>query len=305
MLFIYKKLILLLFVCFALSCTTDNFIEQDLQNSDSEITISEIPTLLNERSVTLQNQSYGSESEQIFDIYLPEERSSNSTKVIILIHGGSWIDGDKSDMEDLIPLLQNANPNHAIVNMNYVLANQTTHAFPNQFFNIQDLLDELTTRSTELQITSEFALIGRSAGGHLALMYDYVYDELDRVKMVCTISGPTDFTHPFYIERPNFDELFELLVDTDAYPPNQNLIRKLSPAKRVNLNSSPTIIFHGNNDNIVPVANARKLKRKLKKKNIPKRLFRFDNEGHGNWSEETMQFVDLKLNRFINNHFSI
>ena len=174
--YIDKKYYLLLAICFFISCNTEDIKEQELQSFDSEIIITESTTLLNERSVTLQNQSYGPESDQTFDIYLPEERSNNSTKVIVLIHGGSWTDGDKSNMEDLIPIVQDANPNHAIVNMNYVLANKNRHAFPNQFIDIQILLDELTTRSEELQISPEFALIGRSAGGHLALMYDYVYD---------------------------------------------------------------------------------------------------------------------------------
>ncbi|MFT5076616.1 MAG: acetyl esterase/lipase [Saprospiraceae bacterium] len=304
MFLIYKKSVLLLSICFLFSCFPEQ-IEKNLQGNDSELVIIENITILNSRSVTIQDLSYGENSQQTFDIYLPDERSSNTTKVIVLIHGGSWISGDKSAMEDLIPILQNANPHHAIVNMNYVLSNDNTHAFPNQFYNISTLLDELCTRSTEFQINPEFALIGRSAGGHLALMYDSVYDELDRVKMVCTLSGPTDFTNSFYTDKPNFESLFDKLVDVDAYPPNQNLVRKLSPALRVNWDTSPTIIFHGKEDNIVPVANAKKLKRKLKKKDIPKRLFRFDGEGHGNWSEETMEFVDLKLNRFIANHFSI
>ncbi|MBV1922909.1 MAG: alpha/beta hydrolase [Flavobacteriaceae bacterium] len=303
--FIYKKLFLVLSICFIFSCSTERIEEQNIQKFDSEIINSEITTSLNGRSVAIQNLNYGANEEQVYDIYLPEERSTNTTKVIVLIHGGGWTSGDKSAMEEFIPMLQNANPNHAIVNMNYVLSNETTHAFPNQFNNIDDLLNELCNKSTEFQISNEFALIGRSSGGHIALMYDSVYDEFDRVKMVCSLSGPTDFTHPFYTDKPNFDRLFDKLVNVDAFPPNVNLIRRLSPALRVNWYTSPTIIFHGNNDNIVPVGNSRKLKRKLKKKGIPKRLIRFENEGHSNWSDENMQVVDQKLNRFIQNHFSI
>lgn len=298
MLLIYKYLYATLFVLVFISCSTDEILEQEYQKFESEIIQSDINT----RSTSLQNVSYGSKPEQLFDIYLPEERSNTSTKVFVLIHGGSWTDGDKSNMNDIVTILQNSHPDYAIVNMNYVLADQNNHAFPNQFNDIDLLLNELTANSLEYQIAPEFALIGRSAGGHLALMYDYTLDEQDRVKMVCSFGGPTDFTHSFYQERPNFDHLFDLLVDTEAYPENMNLVRKLSPARRVSYASSPTIIFHGNNDNIVPVQNSKKLKRKLKKKNIPKRLFRLD-EGHANWSEETMQFVDTKLSRFINNHF--
>ena len=34
--------------------------------------------------------SYGSDENQVFDIYLPENRT-NATKILILIHGGSWV----------------------------------------------------------------------------------------------------------------------------------------------------------------------------------------------------------------------
>ena len=42
------------------------------------------------------NVSYGSNSEQVFDIYLPANRSDD-TKIMILVHGGGWTSGDKAD----------------------------------------------------------------------------------------------------------------------------------------------------------------------------------------------------------------
>ena len=46
---------------------------------------------------TLFNVAYGSSSAQAMDIYLPANRNTGSTKVIVLIHGGGWISGDKND----------------------------------------------------------------------------------------------------------------------------------------------------------------------------------------------------------------
>jgi acetyl esterase/lipase len=43
------------------------------------------------------NVSYGTDASQKMDIYLPPGRTTAATKAIILIHGGGWSSGDKSD----------------------------------------------------------------------------------------------------------------------------------------------------------------------------------------------------------------
>ena len=39
-------------------------------------------------SVTMMNVSYGTNAQQKMDVYLPANRNSTSTKVMIMIHGG-------------------------------------------------------------------------------------------------------------------------------------------------------------------------------------------------------------------------
>ncbi len=249
--------------------------------------------------------SYGEYPLQKYDIYLPKYRSTKKTKVIIFIHGGGWTKGDKSNIINLISILQSLNPNYAFVNMNYSLANETNFAFPNQFYDIDLLLNHLTAKRNDYKINPSFALIGRSAGGHLALMYDYAYDHQDRVKMVCSLAGPTDFTNPFFKDNPNFELSLKMLVNPDKYDQEgSKLTQILSPASRVTRNSSPTLIFHGINDMTVPFENSKILSDNLDLKTVPNRLFKF-NEGHGSWSQETMNTVELELHLFIENYFSI
>lgn len=195
------KLLLLLVLAFQLSlisCSSEI-------NDNSPLEMDDEPEPL--AAVTRLNVSYGSHMQQAYDLYLPEGRTDDHTKVIILVHGGGWTAGDKADMSEFIPQLQINHPDHAIVNMNYVLANTTTPAFPNQFLDIQRVINKLTSEKEELQILPEFGLIGTSAGAHLSLQYDYVYDTTNAVKMVCDIVGPSDFTDPFYTNDPNFNIL--------------------------------------------------------------------------------------------------
>ena len=46
------------------------------------------------------NVSYGTDARNKLDIYLPAERDI-STPVILLVHGGSWFEGDRSAFTDL------------------------------------------------------------------------------------------------------------------------------------------------------------------------------------------------------------
>ena len=55
----------------------------------------------------LLDENYGNDSKQQYDIYLPQGRTID-TPVVILVHGGFWSGGDKSDMNLLVILLRNS-----------------------------------------------------------------------------------------------------------------------------------------------------------------------------------------------------
>lgn len=250
---------------------------------------------------TFLNVSYGSNEQEKYDIYLPADRSSEKTKVIVLVHGGGWSGGDKADMNFFIPYIKLKHPDHAIANINYVLADADTPAFPNQFLDVDAVLDKLTAEKEELQILPEFALIGASAGAHISLMYDYVYDTDDQVKMVGDIVGPTDFTDPFYSENPDFNILMAALVDEDAYPPGTDYATVLSPALQVSNESSPTLLFYGNADPLVPLSNATTLNNALNAAQIDHNFTVYEG-GHGNWSPTDFEDMNTQISAYIDTY---
>lgn len=248
--------------------------------------------------------SYGLLPQQVYDIYLPEGRSSETTKTLILVHGGFWTSGDKIDLNPYVQMLQNLLPNYAIVNMNYVLATSSRPAFPNQFNDIDLLINKLTAQQDQLQILPEFGLIGVSSGAQLSLQYDYVYDLDNQVKVVGDVVGPTDFTDPFFTEQDGFENLTAYLVDESAYPPNTDFTVALSPVFHVSSTSSPTIMFYGEDDVLVPVSNAHALKTALNEMGIPNSLT-FYPGGHGDWNEASFDDFEIKLKNFIQMNFEI
>jgi len=174
-------------------------------------------------------------------------------------------------------------------------------AFPNQFLDVGLVLDHIESQKEIYQILPEFGLIGTSAGSHLALMYDYVYDIENRVKMVCSIVGPTNLTSDSYTNNPNFNLYSSTLIDKKAYPETNNYIEAVSPLFQVSSKSSPTLLFYGDQDEVVPLSNGKQLEEALTKAKIENKLIAFDG-GHGDYWNENFK---NELNNFINLNLAI
>ena len=123
----------------------------------------------------LYNVSYGSSNQQVFDLYLPANRTTN-TKTLILVHGGGWTAGDKADMNYVTNIIKQYLPGYAIANINYRLATVGNPAFPMQIDDLAAVVAKLKS-TDEYVISDNFGFIGVSAGAHLSMLYGYAYDE--------------------------------------------------------------------------------------------------------------------------------
>ena len=136
------------------------------KDSSEEETIGVVPEVV--EAYQALNVSYGSDENQVFDIYLPENRTT-STKILILIHGGGWISGDKSDMSSIKTFISALHPNIGIVNMNYTLAGINNPPVPMQTEDISMVVDYLSMNKSSLIVSDDIGFIGVSAGAHLSL----------------------------------------------------------------------------------------------------------------------------------------
>ncbi|MCR5862708.1 alpha/beta hydrolase [Flavobacterium sp. J372] len=188
------------------------------------------------------NVQYGEKSEQKMDIYLPEGRNSN-TKVFILVHGGGWTGGSKADTAYVIPMLKQQFPGYAIVNIDYRLASIQYPAFPKQVQDIEEAIQFL--KRSNYKISNNYALIGASAGAHIAMLYSYRFDTHGDIKAVCSIVGPSDFTDPNYKNHPYFHYGAQYLIGNINYREHPEVVETVSPAMQVKTTSPPTIMFYG------------------------------------------------------------
>lgn len=244
------------------------------------------------------NVSYGDDDEQVFDIYLPENRTI-ATKVMVLVHGGGWSEGDKTDMDLIRDFIRQDMPNTAIVNINYRLADANNSPYPMQINDIGAVLDYLKTNQNELIISDDFGLLGVSAGAHLSMLYSYAFDFDNDVKMVASIVGPTNFTDPAYLNT-DIPELQEY-IDLYGIDPTTDYLEEVSPYHQVTAAAPPTILFYGGQDPLIPTSQGILMEEKLASLSVTHQFTLYPNAGHG-WLGPELLDTWVKLTAFSQLH---
>lgn len=249
---------------------------------------------------TQLNVSYGSHAQQKMDIYLPPERSSVETKVLIMIHGGGWSGGDKSDFTGGIPGVQQLLPGYAIFNINYRLAAAGgVNMFPAQEEDVKAAIQYIYDRRSQFEISDKFVLLGGSAGGHLALLQGYKYASPVRPKAIIDFFGPTDLTALFNNSPLAALLLPQALGGTPAT--NPAIYQQSSPVNFINAQSPPTMILQGGVDDLVPPSQSEALRDKLNTAGVANQYVFYPTEGHG-WGGANATDSYVRIAAFLQIH---
>ena len=229
---------------------------------------------------TTMNVSYGTSSEQTMDIYLPANRTAISTKVIIMIHGGGWNSGDKSELTEYADSIRKRLPDYAVFNINYRLASGA-NLFPTQENDVKSVLQFIINNSAAYFISQKFVLLGVSAGAHLALLQGYKYASQIKPKAIVSFFGPTDLIDMY--NHPANPLVPVAMVSVIGKTPLQDslLYTNSSPINFVSNTSSPTILLQGGLDPLVSVNQAIMLKGKLDAAGVINQYVFYPTEGHG------------------------
>ena len=248
---------------------------------------------------TTLDASYGPTAAQKMDIYLPGNRSASSTKVIILIHGGAWNQGDKSDFTAYVDTLKKRLPNYAIFNINYRLATGTTNFFPVQEDDVKAAIEYIYSKRTEFNISDKFVLLGASAGGHLALLQGYKNNSTVKVKAIVDFFGPTDLTEMYNNPaNPLIPVILQQVVG--GTPATQaTLYHDSSPLNYVGAASPPTLILHGGADIVVAPSQSVLLDAKLQTSGVTHQYIFYPAENHG-WVGPNLTDSFEKIVLFLN-----
>jgi dipeptidyl aminopeptidase/acylaminoacyl peptidase len=117
-------------------------------------------------------------------------------------------------------------------------------------------------------------------------------------KAIISFFAPTDLDHLY--KNPAQPAIPFLLAGIVGGTPDKNpdLYQSFSPIFYVNSQSPPTLILHGDADNLVPVEQARLLNNKLKKAGVKHDLIIYPDAGHG-WRGRNLEDSFNKIKSFL------
>lgn len=221
---------------------------------------------------------------------------------VIVIHGGSWAGGDSKQLADLNSYL--ANRGYHVAAINYRLA--PTYKSPAQVEDTKDALSFLIRESEKLNIdTNNFILLGRSAGGQIALCAAYQFHS-PNIKGVISFYAPADMVWGGKIKSNqlvlNTKKVFDdyLGGSIDEVPEK---FKEASSCEFVNPQSPPTLLIHGHIDAMVAFEHAKRLTKKLEQNKVKYYFLDLPHSTHGcdyNINSPSGQLSTYAIERFIN-----
>jgi acetyl esterase/lipase len=231
------------------------------------------------------------------DVYR-EKDFSTPGPALVFIHGGGWSKGDKSDY--LPYLIDYAKKGYVTVTVSYRLS-KVAH-FPAAVEDIHDAVQWVRVHAGELLINPEkIALIGGSAGGHLAMMQAFSDTTGSKVQAVVNIYGPTDLTTEYARNR---GECLQFLGKSYAEAPE--LYRAASPRTYISADDPPTLTFHGTIDSLVPVSQSDSLHKWLERAGVPNEYHRLKGWPHTmDLSRKVNDYCQYYMDAFFRKHLQV
>ncbi|MDP2338770.1 MAG: alpha/beta hydrolase [Bacteroidota bacterium] len=207
------------------------------------------------------------------DMYIPQT-IRKPAPLLVFIHGGGWRSGERADY--LVYLVAFAKKGYMTATVSYRLLKDGP--YPACAEDITDAVQWFYKHGTEYGYDPDrIALIGGSAGAHLAMLAAYEWqkpgvtnDSLfvspnrHRIKAVVEIYGPVDLTTE-YSRTHNTVTTFI----THSFEEAPELYLEASPAHYLDKTDPPTMILHGTSDNLVPISQSDNLKASLDSLGIP------------------------------------
>jgi acetyl esterase/lipase len=264
---------------------------------------------------------------QELDIYLPDE-GQGLFPVIVSIHGGAFMGGDKAEMQ-VLPMLEGLKRGYAVVAVNYRLSWEAT--FPACVHDVKAAVRWIRAHAQRYHLDPDrIAAWGASAGGYLASMLGTSAgvselgdlslgnaDQPSHVRAVVSWFGPTNFLKmdESLTERglppepgmehsgPNSPESLLLGRQITKIPAR---VKAANPETYITPAAPPFFLQHGTMDPVVPVQMsidfAEKLERALGKNQVQLELL--EGAEHADPQFESAENVRKVLD-FLDKHMPI
>jgi acetyl esterase/lipase len=252
------------------------------------------------------------DTELKLDLYALKNRA-NPVPVLILFHGGGWVEGKKE--QNVLQILPYLSLGWAVANVEYRLGRVSPA--PAAVEDCRCALRWVVQHAREYGLdTSRIVLTGGSAGGHLSLITGMLPagNQFDRQCPTDNSTRWKDGTEPqvrvaAIVNWFGITDVEELLDGADAkhyaiewfgsMDNREALARRLSPITYVHPGLPPIVTIHGDRDPIVPYPQAVRLHAALEKSGVPNQLVTIAGAGHGGFTRGQLLTSFAAIREFL------
>jgi acetyl esterase/lipase len=231
----------------------------------------------------------------------PHLPSPKLAPCVVVVHGGSWERGDSTQLAGLNRYL--AARGHGVAAINYRLL--PDYPFPAGCDDLRAAIDYLKTNAAAFGLDPQrIVLLGRSAGGQLALLVAYTAGD-PAIRGAIGIYSAIDLAYAY--QHPADPRLLDGRAVLRAYlggTPEQvpEAYALASPTSFVGPNTPPTLLIHGGSDELVSPTQSRRLATQLAQAGRPHLLLQLPWATHGydaHFSGPSGQLSTYAIERFL------
>lgn len=220
--------------------------------------------------VKVETLSYGEAGgeKRYLDFYSPSPAQSESVPCVIMIHGGGWDSGTRDELSAVNREI--AHLGYAIASIDYRLAPKNIWPAPRE--DVVAALGFLEEHANVLHIDPrQFVLMGRSAGGQIAVACAYTLND-PRIKGAVSLYGPHDLL--FAWKYGSEDDVLNSLLLLRNYlggKPETALANFESASGYLHVDKTvpPTLLVHGAIDTLVWNKQSERLDARLAEAGVP------------------------------------
>lgn len=196
----------------------------------------------------------------VVDLFRPS--GAGPHPYVIVVHGGSWRGGDKGEVAPVSHALASAG--YVVVDLRYRLA-----PFPAAIEDVRKAIVEVHRRAEALDVDPERgALLGRSAGGQIALVAAYAPPEAfapvaPPIRAVVALYAPTDLAWDH--ANPYVPDVVDGTAALEAYLGGSPAVaaeayERATPMRWLDRPVPPTLLVHGTAERCVRPVNSERLR---------------------------------------------
>lgn len=242
------------------------------------------------------------------DAYFPKNKKRNPA--IVIIHGGGWRSGNKSQMETFA--MEMASKNYSCFNIEFRLSLEAP--YPAAIFDVKNAIQYIKKNARKFNIdTTKIAVLGCSSGAQMAALVGTTNGKTDfedsnknvkyssKVNAIVNIDGILAFKHPESAEG----KVAGLWLG-GSYEETPTIWEQASPLNQTDKNTPPILFinssiprFHAGRDDMIAIMNKYGTYTEIQTIPNSPHSFWFLNP----WFDETINYTTHFLNKVFKNEF--